>query len=365
MQEGLAAGMILLGALIGSPVASTLADRYGRRKALMIAAFLYIVCNLPFLFLSHFSLFLLCRFATGIAVGITSLTVPLYLAEIAPPSRRGAFVSLFQLAVTMGTMGAYFVNWMFASSGNWRAMFLCTIIPAFLQGVCLFFIPESAPPCLREEKASSWQTLFSPLFRKGLWIGALLVLFQQWGGINAIIYFTPLIFQEAGLASVSQGITITLGFGAANVLATLFALFFIDRAGRRLLLLVSQAGAFVSLVALSCSFVLPDGSFLAPWALVSFMVFFAIGLGPIPWVLISEIYPLKIRAKAIGAMTFICWLSNFIVVATFPSWLDSWGFAQIFGFYAFVGALAFFCFWRSVPETKGKTLEEIEFFLYR
>lgn len=359
-QEGLAAGIILLGAMAGSFAAGYFADRWGRRLTLMGGAFLYLICNLPFAAMSHFSLFLLCRFATGIAVGMTSLTVPLYLAETAPAEKRGRIVSLYQLAVTLGTVAAYLMGWVFASSGNWRALFLCTAAPALIQGICLVFVPDSAPVRFRPHHASPWKHLLSPLFRKEIWVGVLLVLFQQWGGINAIVYFTPLIFQEAGFRELSFAMIATFAMGVLNAAATLAALFLVDRTGRRALLLSSQAGASASLFLLSAAFFFPSLQGCVPWAVISFMCFYAVGLGPIPWVLISEMYPLAIRAKAMSAMTLLSWFSNFAVVASFPSWLASWGFAPLFGLYALIGTAALICFWIYVPEMKGSKLDGAE-----
>lgn len=390
-QEGLAASMILLGALCGSLSTGYLADRFGRRAVLFFSAVTFVASNLPIFFISSFSTLLFLRFLTGIAAGMTSLSCPLYLAEIAPPSKRGAFVGSFQLSVTLGIVAAYLINLEFADTANWRLMLACTAFPAVFQIVALFFIPESPkwlfgagllkkgiatqealhseddfPP--REQKelaASSWKTMFFPVFHKGLLIGISLVVLQQWCGINAIIYFAPKIFQNAGFADAKSAIAVSLGLGVINFLATVISLFLIDRLGRRTLLLFSQGGAGLGLLFFTLTFVLPGLSFLAPFALLFFLSTYAVGLGPLPWVLVSEIYPLAIRAHAIAVMTFLSWISNFLVVFTFPRFLSSWGPSWIFASYSAISLVSFWLFFRIIPETKGKSFEEIELLLYR
>ncbi len=390
-QAGLTASIILLGALLGSISTGYCADRFGRRSVLLFSAVLFVASNVPIPFISSFPLLLFLRFATGIAAGITSLSCPLYLAEIAPPSKRGAFVASFQLAITLGTLVAYGLNLGFAESGNWRFMLFFTAVPAAFQAIALFFIPESPkwlfgsgqtekgvvvlqslhsgdafPPRENEElAASSWKNLFIPLFRKGLFLGISLVVLQQWSGINAIIYFSPSIFQAAGFADAKSAIMLTFVLGIVNFIATLLSLFLIDRLGRRTLLLISQAGTALSLLFFTFTYVLQVHSFLAILALISYLFAYAIGLGPIPWVLVSEIYPLAIRAHAIAVMTFLNWLSNFLVVFTFPHFLASWGSASIFAIYTAIAIGAFWLFLRITPETKGKSFEEIEMSLYR
>ena len=382
--------MILLGALFGSISTGYFADRYGRRSVLFFSAILFVISNVPVLFISSLPALLLLRFVTGIAAGITSLSCPLYLAEIAPPTKRGAFVGSFQLAVTLGTLIAYALNLQFAESGSWRVMLFFTAVPAAFQAVALFFIPET-PKWLfgsgqiekgaavlgslhtevdfpvHEEKpgALKWNSLFKPYFRKGLWIGICLVVLQQWCGINAIVYFAPSIFQNAGFADAKSAIGVTFGLGVANFISTLLALFLIDRLGRRILLLISQGGVALSLIFFTATCIFPGYSFLSVLSLIFYILTYAIGLGPIPWVVISEIYPLVIRAHGIAVMTFLSWLSNFLVVYTFPRFIASWGAAWTFAIYTAISLIAFWIFYRIIPETKGKSLEEVELSLYR
>jgi MFS transporter, SP family, galactose:H+ symporter len=389
-SEGLAASMILIGAFFGSLSTGYLADRFGRRPILMFSAILYVASNLPMLFISSYPAFLFLRFITGIAAGINSLACPLYLAEIAPPPKRGAFVGAFPLAMAFGILIGYVLNLEFAPSENWRFMFFFTAIPAAFQAAMLFFVPESPKwlygsgqtekgtavlrslhsgddllPEKHELAKSSWRALFSPVFRKGLYIGISLLVMQQWCGINAIINFAPKIFQQAGFASVQDAIVATLGLGVINFGGTMLALLLIDRLGRRILLLFSQVGVVLSLLFFTATFIFPGYSWLSILCLVIYTFTFAIGLGPIPWVLVSEIYPLSIRAHGIAMMTFLNWLSNFLVVFLFPGILASWGGSGAFGLFTVIALGAFFLFLKIIPETKGKTLEEIEASLYR
>jgi sugar porter (SP) family MFS transporter len=390
-SEGLAASIIILGAILGSLSTGYFADKFGRRAVLLFSAVLYAASNIPILFISSFPLLLFLRFTTGIAAGITSLACPLYLAEIAPPAKRGAFVGCFQLAVTIGTLIAYALNLEFAISENWRFMLFFTAIPAAFQAALLFTVPESPKwllgsgqtkkgtvalkalqtggggPSLKnhEQEKSSWRHLFLPLFRKGMIIGISLVVLQQWCGINAIIYFAPKIFQEAGFASVKGAILATLGLGCINFAATVAAIFLIDRLGRRTLLLFSQGGVAMSLLFFTATFIFPSHYFFSVLCLIFFIFSFSIGLGPITWVLVSEIYPLSIRAHAIALMTFLSWLSNFLVVFLFPYLLASWSGSGAFGLFSLIAIGAFFLFQWTIPETKGKSLEEIETSLYR
>jgi len=390
-KEGLAASIILLGALVGSLFAGSLADRYGRRTALCVASLIFLGSSLPFLFVTHFSVFILLRFLSGLAAGITSIICPLYLAEIAPSSLRGAFVTAFQFFITLGMVVAYVVNFAAAESGHWRFMLFFTAIPAALQASALFFVPES-PRWLvgigkvdqgaavlqslhaeddlsfREKKPlakSDWRELLSPALRKALFIGASLVLLQQGCGITAIAYFTPKLIQRAGFSEIKAAIGITLALGITNSLITLLSLFLIDRLGRRTLLLWSQGGVALSLSLFTATFFVPGRPVLAVLTLVAFLIAFALGLGSIPWVLISEIYPLRIRARAIGIMLFLSWLSCFLIVFAFPRFLAFLGPAWTFTLYTAIACFGWGLFYRIIPETKGKTFEEIETALYR
>jgi SP family arabinose:H+ symporter-like MFS transporter len=384
LQEGNLASIILLGAIAGSCFSGSPADKWGRKKCLVVSAFLFLIGSIGVFFVTSYSLLLILRFLIGLAMGTTSILVPLYLAEIAPPKSRGAFVTMFQFAITIGTMVAYLINLFYEPSGNWRIMLALAAFPATIQLVSFLAFPES-PKWLfghgqfekgnevlhrlqgtRLEKAepveadqATWGSLLKPIFRRCLFIGIILSMFQQLSGINAIIYFTPKIFGEAGL---SNAMFSTVLVGIINLISTFISIFLIDRWGRRKLLLWSQVGVALSLLVIVAAFATESSliDLIAVGAVLTFVGSYSLGMGPVTWVLISEIYPLSIRAKAMGVMTFLSWLSNYLVVLSFPSLLAGFGSPYTFSLYFALAAVALFLFWRFVPETKGKSLEQLE-----
>lgn len=366
LQEGTGVGVILLGALVGSLGTGYLADRLGRRKSILLSALLYCLGSGAILFVFSFFWFLFFRFLTGLAVGMTSLLLPLYLAEIAPPARRGAFVTLYQTSITVGTLIAYLINFSLLSSEDWRMMLSLAALPAALQLAAFFFLPESPKWLAREEvPTEEKKTLFHPLFRWVLVLGIALSIFQQLTGINAVVYFTPKIFAEAGFASPKSMMLATLMIGVANFLATFYSIFLIDRVGRKKLILMSLLGVILSLISFVWAFTteIRFADLLAVLALMIYISSYSVGLGPVTWVVISEIYPLAIRAKAIAVMTFLSWLSNYGIVVSFPLLLSIFGSPLTFALYIALACIALLFFWRYLPETKGKSLEEIEVLL--
>jgi sugar porter (SP) family MFS transporter len=392
-EEGMAVSMVVLGALCGSCVSGSLADLWGRKRKIMLADALFILGTLMLMRADSFSTLLIGRFATGVAVGVTSLVIPLYLAEIAPVRHRGAFVASYQLAITLGILFAYGTNLAFTAAADWRAMFAVGLVPAAIQLLGTLFLPESPswlhsrgrtdralavlgrlrrkganvleeilhpPPA--KEKGQGWKRLCAPPLRRPLLLGVALSMFQQITGINAVIYYAPKVFAAAGYASASTAMLATLSIGVVNVLATLFSLWLLDRAGRRLLLLVGVAGMAVSLGALAWAFLAQSG-FVDRVAVVSLMAYvasFAIGLGPVTWVLISEIYPLQWRGRAMSVATCANWLFNYLVALTFLDLSSFLGSGGAFLLYACLGVWALAFIYRRVPETKGKSLVAIE-----
>jgi SP family galactose:H+ symporter-like MFS transporter len=383
LNQGHIASIILIGAIVGALSAGYLADRIGRRSTLILSALIYLFTALgTFLVSSFFSLFIL-RLITGTAVGITSMLVPIYLAEVAPPSKRGAFVTGFQFFVTIGTLVAYFVNLLGASHQDWRMMLWVAAIPAAFQLISLFFFPESPKWLLaqgrteeakkilrrtnnempeRSEKIQPKGKLFSSPYLFLILVGFVLSAFQQLSGINAVVYFAPKIFAEAGFSNAQDALFATLLVGVVNVIATFLTLFLIDRYGRRPLLLISQVGVISTLLILIISFATesPFIDRIAVLAVVGYVFLYSLGLGPIVWVLISEIYPLAIRAKALAFCTFVSWVSNYLVVLTFPNFVSFLGSAGTFAIYGGLSFLALLFYLRYIPETKGKSLEEVE-----
>jgi SP family galactose:H+ symporter-like MFS transporter len=394
-QEEVVVAAVLLGAVAGAAFGGKLADALGRRKLLIQVAILFIIGAIGTALAPSPTLLAIGRVVVGVAIGIASFTAPLYISEVSPPAIRGKLVSLNQLMITLGIVFSYLADYGLADKEAWRWMFGLAAIPALILLIGLFFVPESprwlmgrsqddqardvlqriresddVSAELAEIKADlglqegGWRELLNPSLRRPLIIGIGLAIFQQFTGINTVIYYAPTIFQLAGLHSASAAILATVGVGVVNVLLTIVALRMLDRAGRRPLLLYGLVGMVISLGVLGAAFLLTGSSPLVAWlAVISLAVYvacFAIGLGPVFWLLISEIYPLKIRGRAMGLATMMNWGSNLIVALTFLSLLHSLGRSATFWLYAVIGILAWFFVYRLVPETKGRTLEQID-----
>jgi MFS transporter, SP family, galactose:H+ symporter len=386
LNQGHIASVILIGAIAGALSSGYLADRFGRRRALVLSALIYFLSALATFVVDSFGELLLLRLFTGLAVGLTSMLVPIYLAEIAPPEKRGAFVTCYQFSITVGTLIAYLINLVGAPHQAWRMMFYVTAIPAGMQLISLFFFPESPKWLLGRGMASEAKKVieriggnFSDLSQKSgdksvqgklfsskylflLAIGMILSAFQQFSGINAVVYFAPKIFAEAGLSASKDALFATLILGVINVIATFLTILLIDRFGRRKLLLISQTGVLTTLFILILGFATsnPILNLLSVPTVLLYVFLYSLGLGPIVWVLISEIYPLAVRAKALSLCTFISWMSNYLVVLAFPLTLDLVGITWTFTIYALLTLLALLFYMRYIPETKGKSLEELE-----
>ncbi len=386
----------LLGAAIGAIVGGPLADRYGRRRLIVVTAGMFFVGSLAAAFAQSVEWLIAARLFIGSAIGVASFVTPLYLSEIAPAKIRGALVSLNQVAVTVGILGSYLTDYAFAHEGGWRWMFGVGVVPAFALGIGIVLMPSSPRWLMMEgrrneaERAlarirgstagvdaeleeistnvarpqTGYAILLQPQFRLPLIIGIALAALQQVTGINTVIYYAPTIFQFAGFGSAEAAIFATLGVGIVNVALTLVALWLIDRAGRRPLLLVGEAGMMVSLVVLGAGFLWHGDGGMTGWitaaGLMTYVGFFAIGLGPVFWLLIAEIYPQEVRGLAMSVATLTNWATNLLVALTFLTLVDAIGTSATFWTYAVLTAVALVFTWTLVPETKGHTLEEIE-----
>ncbi|MES2504043.1 MAG: sugar porter family MFS transporter [Myxococcota bacterium] len=384
---------VLLGALVGSAFCGRVTDRLGRRGSLMIASGLFIVASIAAALSESVFDLVMSRLFLGVAIGISSLTAPLYLAEVAPARIRGSLVSLNQLAVTIGILAAFGVNYLFSDSGDWRFMLGLGAAPAAVLGFALLFLPESPrwmvlkgrPDEARktleylkfsgiDEEISAiessltnekirFRSLFHTHVKSALMIALGLAFFQQATGINAIIYYAPLIFEQVGFPGASHAILATVSVGIINVLFTIISLFLIDRLGRRPLLLIGLAGMGVSLFICGLTF-LSDSQEAFRWfalvSVLSYIAFFAISLGPIMWLMIAEVFPLQQRA--LGTSLAVCaqWAFNLAISASFPVLLHHLGGAHTLWSYTVMCVVGLFFTWRLVPETKGKTLEEIQ-----
>ncbi len=399
-MNGLVVSAVLLGALIGAAISGRLTDRFGRKHLLIADAIIFIAGTLGSSLAPNIASIIFSRVIVGTAIGIASYIAPLYISEIAPAKYRGALVSLNQLAITLGILLSYIIDAIFADLHAWRWMLGIGIAPAFALLFGMIFLPYSprwlmsrgreadalkALHKIHGESAASreqleiikaslsqqkgdWRLLFSKAIRPTLWIAGGLALLQQITGINTIIYYAPTIFQMAGFNSASSAISTTLIIGVAFVLFTVIALPLVDSLGRRFLLFTGLTAMSLSLGLLSWSFQAHDQTGALKWmTLISMLVFiggFAISLGPIMWLVIAEIFPLKVRGLGASLATCVNWGSNWVVAITFLSLIEVLGPSGTFFIYFVVSifSIIFVYFW--VPETKGCTLEDIEANLY-
>jgi SP family galactose:H+ symporter-like MFS transporter len=394
-MEEIVVSSVLVGSLLGAIAGGVLADRLGRRRLLIITAIVFGLGAIGAALAPGTAWLIVARVVAGAAIGVASFVAPLYISEIAPVAIRGKLVSINQVALTSGIVISYLVDYAFADSQSWRWMFAMAVIPAAAFGIGLLYIPDSprwlagrghvdkARAVLRRIRPSGeveselaeiqhgaaqqkgkWSELFNPLLRMAMIVGIGLAIAQQLTGINTVIYYAPTIFKFAGFSSSSVAILASVGIGIVNVALTLVAMQLIDRVGRRALLLVSLAGMTLSLTVLGLAFSLPQLSGSLGWiAVASLMVYvgsFAVGLGPVFWLVLSEIYPLRIRGRAMSVGTVANWTANLIVALSFLTLTQVMGKAATFWLYALVSIGAWLFAFFLVPETKGKTLEQIE-----
>lgn len=401
-QESFVTSAVLIGATIGAIVGGFTADRIGRRGSILGAATVFILGTFVVVLSNEISVLVAGRIIIGIAIGIASFTVPLYIAELAPTQMRGSLTSLNQLAVVIGILLSYVVDFAFSARGDWRAMFLVGLVPSSVLLLGVLLLPESPRWLLsksEDDKAVSAlkklrggtdvkaevaetqqeiesekggggvRVLAAKTLRWPVTIGLGLAILQQITGINTVIYFAPTIFGFAGLQSAQASIAATAGVGLVNLVFTIVSVFLVDRLGRRPLLLISTVGMTLSIGALGVVFALVGGSssggsnllgILTGISLMGYIASFAIGMGPIFWLMIAEIYPLQIRGTAMSVATVANWASNWLMAATFLGLVGLIGQSGTFIGFAVVGALAFLFVLKLVPETKGRTLEQIQ-----
>ncbi|MCP5522404.1 MAG: sugar porter family MFS transporter [Verrucomicrobiales bacterium] len=398
--EGLASSSAIIGCIPGALVAGFLSDRFGRKRILLLAAALYAISALCSAIPRTFDQFLVARFVGGLGIGVSSMVCPIYIAEVAPGPWRGRLGSLFQLGIVTGIFVTLFVNARIQAAGDeawniasgWRWMLGAELVPALMLAAMQLVVPESprwlaaagreseagailekvgGPTHAASEMAAVREVLkqeegrFIELFRgacrRPLLIAVMLMAFSQFSGINAIMYYSTNIFTGAGVG-VKDAFTASVWIGLVNVAFTFVAIAFVDRLGRRALLLVGSA---VQVVALGAVGVMLLTGASGPALLATILLFiaaFAVALGPIPWIVCSEIFPTRTRGRAMSVAAFTIWTACYLVAQTFPVLRDSaWiGPARTFWIYGFCSLAAFVFVFRSVPETKGRTLEEIE-----
>lgn len=408
-MEGWFVSSALLGCIIGVAGAGKLSDSYGRKKVLLLSALLFTVSSTGCMLAKQEFLLISFRLVGGLGIGVASMVSPLYISEFAPARLRGRMVTLYQLAITIGILCAYFSNasllgyasqkafpvsgffYWIVTAHVWRSMLGMGLIPAAVFLICLCFIPESPRWLImmkQERKAASLlakvnndetarqevaaikesfanenggvKELLSPVYRTALVIGILLPFLSQVSGINAIIYYGPRILDQAGFTlGHAFGGQVTIGI--VNVIFTFVAIFTVDKWGRKPLLLLGVSLAVIALVAIGILFRMNVVN--GPWILLLILLYiasFAFSFGPVCWVIIGEIFPTSVRGRAMALGTLSLWLANFLIGQLTPMMLDGIGPAATFWIFAALCSPTIWLVWKLIPETKGRSLEDIE-----
>ena len=382
LMQGVAMTTALVGCLAGAMVAGAAADRYGRKPLLTVAAVLFTVSAIATGMFNDFTLFNVARFVGGIGIGVASALSPVYIAEVSPKEIRGRMVSMNQMAIVIGILAAQIVNMLLAKDTGvaesqawnrewgWRWMFWAETLPAALFLVMSFMIPES-PVFVQLKKArgsarmkerseqAGLKELLQPKYSRMLLLGLIVAVFQQWCGTNVIFNYAQEIFTSAGFDVDGMFINIVIT-GIANVIFTLVALYVIERWGRRTLILIGAGGlGLIYLTLGTCYYMQVTGVMMVALVVAAISVY-AMTLGPVTWTLLAEIFPNRIRGVAMGVCTFALWVGCCTLTFSFPSMNASLGSSGTFWAYSLICVCAFVYLWRNCPETKGKSLEELE-----
>ncbi|NDW18818.1 MFS transporter [Dysgonomonas sp. 216] len=404
-MRGWAMSSALVGCLVGALLAGLWSDKYGRKKMLILAAVLFSVSAYGTGAVDNFTWFIVYRILGGFGIGVASNISPIYIAEVSPASVRGRFVSLNQLTIVIGILAAQIVNWQIGDyfmpdksslsadgvEWAWRWMFWAELVPAILFFILAFIIPESprwlvanqkkdaarkvfakiggdkyADKELNEilissnnEEKTDWKALFRPNVRRVLIIGIVLAVFQQWCGINVIFNYAHEIFSAAGytVSDVLMNIVVT---GVTNLIFTFVAIYTVDRWGRRALMFVGSAGLALIYITLGTFYYFEITGLPMLLLVVLAIACYAMSLAPIVWVVLSEIFPNRIRGAAMAVSTFFLWVASFLLTYTFPLLNESLGASGTFWIYGGICVAGFLFIRSQLPETKGKSLEEIE-----
>ena len=397
--QGIVVSSVLIGAVIGAATNGILADIFGRKKVIIATAIIFILGSILCGFAPNVYVLIISRIFVGLAVGIVNFVIPLYLSEISPKAVRGTLVSLYQWAITAGILFSYFINAAFAQAVfNWRWMLLAGVLPGLVLLVGMCFMSDTPRWLISKNKDDAAQKVLKKIepdvdiesevkeikrtlklndrtsgekFRFKKWmimpfvVGIGIMFAQICTGINTIIYYAPTIFKVAGFDSNLNAIYATTGIGVVNFLMAIVAVFFTDRLGRKPLLYFGLTGVMLSLAALGCAFAFESAlgsnlKYVAVGSLVTYIICFAMSLGPIGWILVSEVFPLKIRGIAMSICTVSNFAFNFFVVGSFPILIHKIGGAYTFWGFAVVSFLCILFVYFFVPETKGISLEQIE-----
>ena len=412
---GFTVAIALLGCAAGAWFAGSLSDRWGRKKVMLLGSVLFVISSVGSGFAFSVPDLMLWRVIGGLGIGIASVIAPAYIAEISPARMRGSLASLQQLAITIGIFAALLSDAVLANKAGgavnelwfgleaWRWMFLVGVIPAIVYGVLAVLIPESPRYLvgkhlddeaaevlanitgvehpgeriheirltLRAESRSSFADIRGPKFglHPLVWVGITMAVLQQFVGINAIFYYSTTLWRSVGFTE-DQSFTTSVITSIINVAMTFVAILFVDRVGRRNLLMAGSIGMFVGLMMAAVAFSQQIGtgddvSLPSPWGVVAliganlFVIFFASTWGPIMWVLLGEMFPNRMRAMALGIGTAANWIANFVISLLFPTLTETVGLSIVYGGFAFFAAVSFFFVKRNIPETKGMELEDM------
>jgi len=395
---GLATASAIIGCIPGAMSAGFMSDKFGRRRVLFFCALLYAISGILSAIPQNFVQFILARVLSGIAIGVSSMICPVYIAEIAPPQWRGRMGTLFQLGIVTGIFVTLFINgWIqrpedpaWNTAYGWRWMLAVEAVPAFLFIFLLFPIPESPKWLIQanreaearktlnriggkayadaeivavkevlQQEEGSLAELFSSRYRLPLIIAMVLMFGSQFSGINAVMYYSTEIFRNA-TGNANAAFTSSVWIGLVNLIATFIAIGFVDKAGRKPLLLIGNAIQVVALVTVGFIYANNPHSPLLLGFVILYTAAFATAMGPLPWIVCSEIFPAKLRGRAMSVSTFCIWTGCLIVAQTFPYLLNHIGSSKTFWIYGACSAVTFFLVLVLLPETKGKSLEEIE-----
>lgn len=399
-EVGYIVGAVLGGGLIGTLIAGPIGDKFGRRFLIALSSIIFIAGVSFILVANSFLTLLLARLLLGVGVGVVAVSVPLYVAEIVPSKDRGKFVTFFQLLLTFGIVLAYFVDLLFTSSGNWRAMFAVLFIPSVTLLIAIIFLPESPRWLMannKEEKAhkvlrqirnteaevnediqsiklglqevrGSWKQLFSHQLLLPSLVAIAIAIFNQLTGINSFLQYAPLILKNAGISSNIITMIGSAGIGILNFLFTIIAISLIDSLGRRPLLLVGVAGVIASEIFLGLvNYFIPDSpdaGILSLIGLLFFIMFFAVGPGVVVWLVISELFPTQVRGKGIALCLFFNSLASTTLATMFLPLVKHIGVGQTYWLFALFTTGYFLVAYFFLPETKEKSLEEIQHYFF-
>ncbi len=379
--QGVAMTTALIGCLIGAMVAGALADRYGRKPLLTLSAVLFTVSAIGTGLFNDFTLFNVARFIGGIGIGVASALAPMYIAEVSPAEIRGRMVSLNQMTIVLGILAAQIVNMLLARDTSvaesqawnlawgWRWMFWAETLPAALFLIMSFFIPESPVfqkmknERMKSEKynvsSDKTHSLFTRQYRRVLWLGLIIAVFQQWCGTNVIFNYAQEIFVGAGFDVDGMFINIVIT-GIANVIFTFVALYTIERWGRRTLMLLGAGGLGLIYLTLGTCYLFEVKGVMMVILVVAAISVYAMTLGPVTWTLLAEIFPNRIRGVAMATCTFALWVGCCTLTFSFPTMNAALGSSGSFWIYSLICFSAFLFLFRRCPETKGKSWEQLE-----